>query len=435
MATSSRSLADDIRARTDAQLVDLVLARPDLARPSPADLTSLAARSGTRASVQRAVEALDRGHLQVLEALVVAGDGASVDELAALLGGADDVASSPRISATCGRSALVWRGADGEHVVRTVPEVLGSSIAGLGAPLHELRPDLASQRAEPRRSCGRRSTQAPADARAMLEKMTWGPALGVLPTASPGSHDGPLAHRAPPAAAGVGRPGRRCPARSGSCCARAACTAPPSSSRRTSHARPVSLVDAAAGGSASELLTQIDELAAMWGAEPPRVLRAGGVSVRDLRVTQHRARRHARAHRLRRRGGVCRRARRRRRRDRARCGPPPPRSTSGRSIEAGHRWATLALAWATTRRERRTSSGDAATGTGPGQRPRPRRAVAGDPRRATRRAARARHPRAGAAPPTSPRCATGSPGAGRAAPRPCSARPSRRCCARPSGSG
>jgi len=29
MATSSRSLADDIRARTDAQLVDLVLARPD----------------------------------------------------------------------------------------------------------------------------------------------------------------------------------------------------------------------------------------------------------------------------------------------------------------------------------------------------------------------------------------------------------------------
>src|SRR6478752_3689339 len=66
MATPSRSLADDIRGRSDAELIDLVLARPDLARPAPADLTSLAARAGTRASVQRAVEALDRGHLQVL---------------------------------------------------------------------------------------------------------------------------------------------------------------------------------------------------------------------------------------------------------------------------------------------------------------------------------------------------------------------------------
>ena len=71
MASPSRSLADDIRGRSDAELIDLVLARPDLARPAPADLTSLAARASTRASVQRAVEALDRGHLQVLEVLVV----------------------------------------------------------------------------------------------------------------------------------------------------------------------------------------------------------------------------------------------------------------------------------------------------------------------------------------------------------------------------
>ncbi|HET8989312.1 MAG TPA: hypothetical protein VFN43_12410, partial [Humibacillus sp.] len=118
MATSSRSLADDIRARSDAQLVDLVLARPDLARPSPADLTSLAARSGTRASVQRAVEALDRGHLQVLEALVVAGDGASVADLATLLGGADESLVAAHLG-DLWTAALVWRGADGEHVVRT----------------------------------------------------------------------------------------------------------------------------------------------------------------------------------------------------------------------------------------------------------------------------------------------------------------------------
>ncbi|MEP6649306.1 MAG: hypothetical protein ABJA74_05255, partial [Lapillicoccus sp.] len=74
-AGGARSLADDIRGRTDEQLTALVLARPDLARPAPSDLTSLAARAGTRASVQRAVESLDLGHLQVLEAVVVAGDG------------------------------------------------------------------------------------------------------------------------------------------------------------------------------------------------------------------------------------------------------------------------------------------------------------------------------------------------------------------------
>src|SRR3954454_15554299 len=131
MATSSRSLADDIRGRSDAELIDLVLARPDLARPAPADLTSLAARAGTRASVQRAVESLDRGHLQVLEALVVAGDGSSVADLTALLGGADESLVANHLG-DLWASALIWRGADGDHVVRTVPEVLGSSVAGLG---------------------------------------------------------------------------------------------------------------------------------------------------------------------------------------------------------------------------------------------------------------------------------------------------------------
>jgi hypothetical protein len=46
------------------------------------------------------------------------------------------------------------------------------------------------------------------------------------------------------------------------------------------------VVDAVAGGAASDLLSRIDELASAWGAEPPRVLRAGGLSVRDLKATQ-----------------------------------------------------------------------------------------------------------------------------------------------------
>src|SRR5450756_385534 len=81
-----RSLADDVRGRTDEQLRRLVCRRPDLARPAPSDLTSLAARASTRSSVQRALDGLDRGHLQVLEALVVSGDPVNLDRTAALLG-------------------------------------------------------------------------------------------------------------------------------------------------------------------------------------------------------------------------------------------------------------------------------------------------------------------------------------------------------------
>ena len=42
-------------------------------------------------------------------------------------------------------------------------------------------------------------------------------------------------------------------------------------------------MDDAAGGQASELLGLVDELAADWGPRPPRVLRAGGLSVRDFK--------------------------------------------------------------------------------------------------------------------------------------------------------
>ena len=60
-AAPVRSLADDVRTRSDDHLRALVRRRPDLARPAPSDLTSLAARAGTRASVQRALDGLDRG--------------------------------------------------------------------------------------------------------------------------------------------------------------------------------------------------------------------------------------------------------------------------------------------------------------------------------------------------------------------------------------
>ena len=360
MATPSRSLADDIRGRSDAELIDLVLARPDLARPAPADLTSLAARAGTRASVQRAVEALDRGHLQVLEAVVVAGDAAERSVLLHLLG-TDDAGTVDAIVQDLWRSALVWRGVDGDHVVRTVPEVLGTAVAGLGAPMRELRPSSPPEHADPDRI---RATvaEAPDDSRAMLERMTWGPAFGVLPAAAPGRTTARwlLEHHllvpvstdrvALPREVGlVLREGRL---------HRSTELTPPDI-----EARPVSLVDAAAGGAASECLTHLDELAAAWGADPPRVLRAGGLSVRDLRVTQmsldldpeHTAFVVELAYAA---GLVA---------DDGEVVPvwaPTSEIDEWSSSEAGHRWATLAVAWLGSTRAPHLV-GRRGTGTGP----------------------------------------------------------------------
>ena len=360
MATPSRSLADDIRGRSDAELVDLVLARPDLARPAPADLTGLAARASTRASVQRAVEALDRGHLQVLEALLVAGDGVPRDRVRALLG-APDATLVDALVEDLWRRALVWRGADGEHVVRTVPEVLGTAVAGLGPPLRELRQTFVPEDADPA-TIERALSDAPPEARAMLDRMTWGPPLGVLPTGPAGRSTARwlLEHHllVTVAADRVMLPREVGLALRGGHVHRAPELTPPAIASRS-----VSLVDAVAGGAASELLTHVDELAAAWGAEPPRVLRAGGLSVRDLRAAQDvldiYADRTAFVVEVAHASGLV--------ADDGEVVPvwaPTSEIDDWSSAESGHRWATLALAWfASTRAPHLVGRRSSGTGT------------------------------------------------------------------------
>ncbi len=174
----ARSLADDIRGRTDDQLAALVLRRPDLARPAPSDLTSLAARAGTRASVQRAVEGLDRGHLQVLEAVVVAGDGSGSGSVDELMGGIDVHAELQDLWDL----ALVWRAPEGLYAVRTAPEVLGAHPAGLGPSSLELgaRPLAAGE-------VRALVAEAPESARLVLDRLVWGPPIGVVNRDAPGS--------------------------------------------------------------------------------------------------------------------------------------------------------------------------------------------------------------------------------------------------------
>ncbi|MDF2091761.1 helicase-associated domain-containing protein [Knoellia sp. 3-2P3] len=282
-ASAARSLADDIRARTDEELRGLLQRRPDLARPAPADLTSLAARASTRASVQRALDSLDRAHLQVLEAASL--QQGPLDEH--LLGehlraGAD---LGPLLHSLWA-SALLWRGGDGLHVTRMVAEALGPHVAGLGPWAAEVRGTTPAVLADPAR-IDALVEAAPEPARAILERLAWGPPLAVPPAqGAPGrvaegarwllAEGLVLATSADqvvlPREVGLRLRGGRVH--------RELLLDPP---RLGGREHDPSAVDAAAGQQVSDLLVLVDELAAEWGPRPPRVLRAGGLAVRDLR--------------------------------------------------------------------------------------------------------------------------------------------------------
>ncbi|NEC47998.1 DNA-binding protein, partial [Actinospica acidiphila] len=145
-AAAPRSLAEALRGRDDVSLAALLRSRPDLITPVPTDLTQLATRAGTRASVVRALERLDRFTLQTAQALAIASEPATYDELLGLMAGDDgDPAVSdalPHALGTLREQALVWGGDGRLRLVRTARELLAPSPqhpspTGLGPTVRE----------------------------------------------------------------------------------------------------------------------------------------------------------------------------------------------------------------------------------------------------------------------------------------------------------
>jgi hypothetical protein len=272
---TSRTLAEDLRQRSDEALAALLLARPDLARPAPADVTALAARASTLASVRRALERLDLGRLQVLEAVLVAasaGDGTAYPDAVAELLGTDP---SDALADLWGRG-LIWVSAQGLRPVRAVGDALGTNVAGLGPPYAAGSPPTAAD-------IEALLAAAPAAAAGVLDLLVWGPPTGVVPRTGPGREgadwlvergllvrSGATEVTLPREVALARRGGRLHPQ------ARLAPPEPPTVDVG------VHAVDAAAGSAARDVLGLLDELAERWGTAPPRVLRAGGLAVRDL---------------------------------------------------------------------------------------------------------------------------------------------------------
>jgi hypothetical protein len=227
------------------------------------------------------LDGLDRGHLQVLETLVVSGDPVDLAMSAELLG--TSARSLDGFVQELWDRALLWRSGDGQHVVRAVSEVLGPHPAGLGPAVAELPGSTPSW-------CGSAEAldqviaSAPSGARNILDMLTWGPPIGTLSPGGPMAAAGAwlLSHQLLSAlsSGNVALPREvALRLRRGKLHRETALAAPKLTVR--THEQPS--VDDAAGGQASELLGLVDELATDWGPRPPRVLRAGGLSVRDFK--------------------------------------------------------------------------------------------------------------------------------------------------------
>ncbi|MET7450734.1 helicase-associated domain-containing protein [Streptomyces sp. NPDC005574] len=319
-ASPPRSLAEALRARDDAALAVLLRARPDLVTPVPTDLTQLATRAGTRASVVRALERLDRFALQTAEALAVAADPAPYAELLALMAGDEGdpvvAAAVPSALGTLREQALVWGDDERLRLVRTARELLAPSPqhpspTGLGPTVAEATAGMSPGRIqEIVASAGLASThdsvsavealtalfrdrvrmaallaELPEESREVLSRLVWGPPYGQV-TAEPAAHLRRLLDRGlllPTAPGTVVLPREVALHLRGGRAHRAAEPVPPAVEAAGTH-RP-QVVDAAAAGQAYTALATVEELLKDWDEGGPAVLRAGGLSVRDLKRT------------------------------------------------------------------------------------------------------------------------------------------------------
>ncbi|WP_405599214.1 helicase-associated domain-containing protein [Streptomyces sp. NBC_01410] len=320
-----RTLAEALRTRADEELAALLRARPDLLTPVPGDLTQLATRAGTRASVVRALERLDRFTLQTAEALAVAPDPAPYETLRGLLTGDEGdpavEAALPHAVDVLRGQAIIWGGEDRLRLVRTARELLAPSPTrpsptGLGPTVAEATAGMSPTRLqEILAAAGLPTTHdpvsavaalvslftdrtrmaalldtAPPEALTVLDRLVWGPPYGEV-TASPTPPVRWLRDRGlllPASPRTVVLPREAALHLRGGRAHRTVEPLPPevrpAATTSITQGRP-QVVDSTAAGQAFTALSTVEDLLKDWHEGGPAVLRSGGLSVRDLKRT------------------------------------------------------------------------------------------------------------------------------------------------------
>ncbi|MGZ4582358.1 MAG: helicase-associated domain-containing protein [Nocardioidaceae bacterium] len=314
--SAPRTLADQLRGWSDAELARLLAARPDLASPAPQDSAQLASRAGTRASVLRAVDQLTVLELTVLDAAVALG---GTTDAATLRARVNAEPSSVQAAVDRLRSlALLWGTEDDLRALSIVADVVGTTVSGLGPAAATLLAGYGPNRVAGRAGdlglppAGARHTDSAAlaarlsqqghverlvgevdeKARAILDHLEREGADGTVESAERAvSRKDVLGPVDQLLARGLllARDGRHVAVprevaiclRGGTTTRTAADEAPPLATSE----RGQRLVDSAAAGAAFEMVRHVELLLEHWGAAPPSALRAGGLGVRDLRAT------------------------------------------------------------------------------------------------------------------------------------------------------
>jgi hypothetical protein len=298
--SSPRSLADALRAWPDERLAQLLQARPDLAVPVPPDLGVLAARSAVRLSILRALDTLNAHQLGVLEALSLDERSLTEKEIAKALG-----RDSLRAVAHLSDLALVWDDGQVVHVVGSVRDVLAAT-APVGRPLSVLLASYNARRLAPlEQHLGVTGVEAiikvlsdPLQVEALLEEggnevravgvqLAGGPPYGKLRDAQrlPQEDDATSPVRwmlARGLLIAIDDDTVELPRQVGLMLRGA--TVPP--------AKPPVLIttkvsardiDRAAAHEAVDVVNKVEAMLESWSEDPPGVLRAGGLGVRDLK--------------------------------------------------------------------------------------------------------------------------------------------------------
>ncbi len=340
MSTGPHDLAGWLRGQSDDALARLLTLRPDLLHPVPPDVSVLAARATGRASVEIALDRLDVGALDVLDAITalpephdlasalaaVLAAGSGVTASTGVTGGSEiDPADVIAVVSRLRDAALIWGPDDALRMASATREILargnpwsassplGPSAAVLLAELPagqlvailddlvELPGVLSPRRdtdtvgkiahifADPAQLRAVLAT-VPAAAREVLELLAAGPPVGRVPAArravAAAAADTPvrwlLAHGlivavddttvVLPREVAVQLRGGHQPL----------ALKPPDLDIT---AVALSHVDAPAAGQAFAVVRLVETLLESWGIDPPGVLRAGGLGVRDLRRT------------------------------------------------------------------------------------------------------------------------------------------------------
>ena len=261
-----RSYADYLRALDDAALISMFNHRPDLVTPVPPDMASLAVRASSAPSLARAVDALNKWQLQVLEVCAILPEPFSEKDVTALT-----EKSALFVIPGLVERGLLYTDKDGLRTPTTLKEVLGNEIAGLGpASMSKLKL--------------KKLDEVPAPSKKVLDAMVWGPPRGAIADIKKPSvgvqwllEEGFLI---PFNQQTVVLPREVAIYLRGNTVHRELETSQPSV---TGSKRDIRNVQLAAIANITTFLRWTEEVLNFWAQEPATALRSGGLGVRDLK--------------------------------------------------------------------------------------------------------------------------------------------------------